>query len=238
MDYQDNSVITQDDLLEAKISVKQALNDKSSDLYVINTSDMNGTMQQGEINCKFTLENQNNRNVQIKIPTTWIPINLTNYLKKEIWLNDYTFCELVNKRVVTLISNNVAESLLERDEVKIETKRLEERENSYGGMLDMDELNERHNQNIVNQQKISNANKLGSNTPKKSETTAAVSNVNIKVYGILNNKNIDELTKINSLTSIQKELNKTDLDFIMAQSSRNELRLKEWVLKAKKRLQA
>jgi|JFJP01.1.fsa_nt_gi hypothetical protein len=108
--------------LQAKlITIGQAEQSPSSQVFVMNTSGGNG-QQKGIIN--FTVTEGNGRATVVRIPVTFIPLDLTESATKNAILSSPDFRRLVSKGIISLIADKDAEALLNNEPAQKEKRRL------------------------------------------------------------------------------------------------------------------
>lgn len=79
-------------------------------VYVINASDLEGKRAKGAVNIGVTMRNGETRNVVV--PSTWIPIDLSQQMPREELLQSPSFLTNVMRRVILLVDLNTAEEML------------------------------------------------------------------------------------------------------------------------------
>ena len=118
---------SQETLRKGKISLTSLLDEKRSmPLYIINTSDLNNTQPRGEL--YITIRN-GDRDQIIKIPNTWIPIDLSAYAAREAILNSPEFRQALQRGRMEAINSKVAEEVLATESAQEEKSLLSIKEN-------------------------------------------------------------------------------------------------------------
>jgi hypothetical protein len=225
----------QDELKAASIDIWEAKNSDDKAIYAINTSDLNGKLQRGELVLKFK---KDGTPFSVHMKDTWIPRNLTNYVPKDMLLTDYEFIRLVERGLITLIKTTVAEEILKTPEAIVEANRLKELENKLtnAGAQAAEKMERLANESKARDAIIQTSEMNKALPSQPTGPTFATGQQNIRVVTIMNNKGIDEVTKMAALARIANELTIADYDFIMNKCERSDVKLKGWVVEAKKRL--
>lgn len=107
------------------INIQTALQNKDdTSLYVLNlTGKVPGAGSTGNIN--ITVTNANKERVGVHIQSTWIPIDLSNYVSKQTILESSDFRRLIARGMVALVETNFAEALFEsNDRARAELQRV------------------------------------------------------------------------------------------------------------------
>ena len=109
------------------LTLVELLDEKeSAPLYVINSSDLNRSQPRGDI---YITVSNGGRDQIVKIPNTWIPIDLTAYAPRTIILGNPDFRQALQRRRITAIGNKTASDILMSVEAQEEQSLLNIREN-------------------------------------------------------------------------------------------------------------
>lgn len=229
-DYSDIETI----ISVARLTLRQAREEKSEDLFILNTCDMGGRKQKGDVRIKIAV---GGRLVPVKIPDTVIPWDMTRYTTKDTWLKDPEFTNLIELRVLTIIDSEVAKQILNTPEAEYESEKLHQREQDLlYGIPDVEEANAKRIEDNRNRDKVHALNDRNKRV-KEVEVTSfsrTEANSNVRLISIMNN-NLDEMSRLNALINIKKELKPEDYDYIMNRLAPSETKIKDWVIKNKRR---
>lgn len=103
------------------LTVSQVEQSQSTSVWAMNTSASKGTGK-GIIN--LTITEGNGRSTVVRIPVTFIPVDLTTQATKSALTMSPDFRRLVASRIITLISDADAEKMLDNDKARAEQSRL------------------------------------------------------------------------------------------------------------------
>ena len=109
-------------ILKGKITLSEALKEpEHASLYAINTSQNSNAQQRGEL---WITVNTGHKDIIVNVPNTWIPIDLTSLISRKDILTNPDFRRFINLGIVTLISTEVAETILDHPESRNEVSLL------------------------------------------------------------------------------------------------------------------
>lgn len=103
------------------ITIGQAEQAKSSSVWALNTSGERGTSK-GIIN--LTITEGNGVRAVLRVPVTFIPIDLSSFATKSAILTNPDFRRLVTAGIVTLVSDAEAEAATNNDRARAELRRI------------------------------------------------------------------------------------------------------------------
>ena len=220
----------------ASISIDEARDNNSKDLFAINTSDLDGRFQKGE--AIINIAGTDGRSHRIVIPDTWVPWELTHFFPKEKWLSDTVFVRNVRRHVITLVNSKIAKEILDSPDGILEYDRcqnaLTERER---GNYDGRERLEEETRNIANQQTVRDAIKVNnpnSSPPRSTREVKVDKQPDIRIVTIMNNPGFAEAERINALRNIQGQITASDVRWILDRCKKEDSKLKQWLIELKK----
>lgn len=82
----------------------------SQRLWVVNTSDRGGTQKRGDV--LFMIKDEDGTDIQILIPATWLPIDLTQFTNIGVFAKSTNFRTYVRNQLLVVISDETAEQLM------------------------------------------------------------------------------------------------------------------------------
>ena len=103
------------------LTVSQAEQSNESNVWVLNTSGGGGAAK-GIVN--LTIVEGNGRASVLRVPVTFIPIDLTTQATKNAVLSNPDFRRLIAAKVISIISDEEAQAMLSSDKAKEENRRL------------------------------------------------------------------------------------------------------------------
>jgi hypothetical protein len=184
-------------------------------MYVLNESDLKGREKRSELLLTFTVGGRGGKNVAI--PNTWIPIDLTSFgVTVEDIKNNESFIHFLNRRMLGVISQDVAEEILETADAQDEYDRIydikrgkkedddsdDDDDNNYASKYsDEIDFSTRAESNDRNK-------KLLGGNPKKAACST-------QVMTIMNKQNMSDSNRLSALKNIKSSLTKTDLKYII-----------------------
>lgn len=112
------------DIDKPKLISIHELNRKTSPyVYVLNTSEseLNGVIKKGAVSMPLKTPSGN---VMLKVPNTWIPIDLSLSAPKNLIVDDLTFRKCLNNNIIALVDEEWAQAVLKTEDAKLEANRL------------------------------------------------------------------------------------------------------------------
>ncbi len=221
------------------MTLREARNEEATDLYVLNTCDLKGRVQKGDLHLKITV---NGRLTKVKVPDTFVPWDLTKYTSKENWLKDPDFVKLVEKRVVTIIESKFAEMILATEDAKQEHEKLLAREHDLEyGFQNVEAENARMIEDNANREKVQdvagrNKQVKEINTKVKAQSIGTYQ-APVKLVAIFSAK-LDESARLAALRNMKSELSINDFNYIMNVVPSKDTKIKEWVVAQQQRKRA
>ncbi len=100
-----------------RLTVPEAEADKVSTLFVLNKSNPKG-------NVNFNVTDISGTRVGIRVPVTWIPVDLTNYAQKADILRNPDFRRLCAKGVLHIVDGKDANAVLREPKAQVESNRI------------------------------------------------------------------------------------------------------------------
>jgi hypothetical protein len=97
--------------------------DENTQVYVLNNSDLNGLRNKGEIYIPIRTHAAGDATI-IKIPNTWIPIDLTTFVPRKALIDSAEFRRAVQNGIIRLINIATAEEVLHEPEAREEQQVL------------------------------------------------------------------------------------------------------------------
>ena len=85
----------------------------NSDLYVLNNAQANPLLRDGLIIFNVAID-ANDRRI-VKVPNTWVPINIGHQIPKDLIMRSPDFLDAVMRRVIILVKSEDAERIFEED---------------------------------------------------------------------------------------------------------------------------
>lgn len=82
----------------------------SQRLWVVNTSDRGGKQRRGDV--LFMVKDEDGSDIQILIPATWLPIDLTQFTNIGVFAKSTNFRTYVRNQLLVVISDETAEQLM------------------------------------------------------------------------------------------------------------------------------
>lgn len=191
---------------------------KDPSLWVLNTSDRQGTRPHGDILIEIPMPG--GRNTVVTIPKTWIPIDLSTYARRDVILDSNDFAKAVRSMTLTLVSSEWAESVERRPDVRDERNFLALR--STGG------LSQAKN------------NPAGApNQPfRPDETDDIVNGVSPRILSIMEaeDSTMSPAAKLLSLKNLQPEIDNRSLRYILSKCGPDHEAISKWVNEVTKTL--
>lgn len=211
----------------ARIEMSEVRKSGNKNLYIINTSDFDGTEQRGEVSLKFVGDSGNAE--RHRIPDSWIPHDITQYQEKEKWIRDTGLNKLINSGYLTLVDPDVAEAVLETEDAKQELKRLRERERALAPHA------AKARQDANRQASLAREKYKAVDDVKRVSIQAAENGLKVspRVMTIMTNKSTDEQQKLAALKSARGTLTPGDINYIMVNCGKDNPRIKSWVIELK-----
>jgi hypothetical protein len=211
----------------AKIEMSEVRRSASKHIYIINTSDFDGTEQRGEVSLKFLSDTGTTE--RYRIPDTWIPHDITQYQEKDKWVRDTGLNRLISSGYLTIVDPDVAEAVLEHEDAKQEINRLREKERKLAPHVAK-----------ARQQ----ANRSASEAREKYKAVDDVKRVSLqaaeegmkvspRVMTIMTNKSTDEQQKLAALKNARGTLTAGDINYIMTNCGKDNPRIKAWTIELK-----
>jgi hypothetical protein len=120
-------------------NVQELTEQEKGPIWVRNCS--NETMEDGQGGDVFISISINNTTRQLKIPLSWLPMNLTAHYPRKILLESIAFTESINKGLIQAIDTSSAEKLLGRAGASEEQSRLKERDQAVREAINSRGLN-------------------------------------------------------------------------------------------------
>lgn len=107
-----------------RLTVQAALRlkDTSNHLYVLNTADAVTAGKGGVV--YITIVQKDGETQSVPVERTWLPQDLASYLPREVLLNSSKFMYAVNRGLVTIITDEAAEVLLQDSNARAEQARI------------------------------------------------------------------------------------------------------------------
>lgn len=224
-------------LKEASITVDQARDSSSKDLFAVNTSDLDGRFQKGE--AIINISGDDGRSHRIVIPDTWVPWELTHFFPKEKWLADTVFVRNVRRHVITLVDSKIAREILNSEDGLFELERcqntLTERER---GNYDRRERLEEETRNIANQQAVQDtikANNPNNTPPRTTREVKVEKQPDVRIVTIMNNPGFTEGERINALRNLQSQIGASEIRWILDRCKKDDTKLKQWLVDLKRK---
>lgn len=108
-------------------SLQDVIEQERGRIWVINTSDQHAsTNSKGDV--YVTVHRADGNATTLTVPVTWLPIDVTKTVTRKSILESSYFLDALHKKLLTLVTEEYALSLLERSDAAREQKRLDERE--------------------------------------------------------------------------------------------------------------
>jgi len=169
------------------LTIGEAEKSDSSSVWVINSSDPKG-------NINFSVSDGMGGQVVIRVPVTWIPLDLTTQATKATILASPRFRDLLAKKFMTLVSEEYATSVMEQKAAQDEHARLM----NYS----INEIDK-------------------SMMPKAAQTVVAeaMGEVSGFAMNLANSDSLDEDSALNALRGQESVLTKADFQYIAQNSS-------------------
>lgn len=95
---------------------------KSQRLWSINISDKGGSQQRGDVT--MFIKDEDGNDIQIMLPSTWLPIDLTQFAPINLFSKSTTFRNYLRSRLIGIVSDDVAAQLLNRPDAAAEKTRV------------------------------------------------------------------------------------------------------------------
>jgi hypothetical protein len=198
-------VANQRQLKASKLSITELLDEKdSAPLYAINTSDINGLQPRGDV--YITVRN-GDRDQMIKLYNTWIPIDLTAFAPRQTILNSPDFRQAMQRGRIQLVSNSVANDVLQSGEAADEERVLRIRENYSDPDAQAQQIQAAGLNNTVQAQNANRQLARGENL---------LVGVQPQVVGMMERESMTDRDVVTSLRTIASTLTERDLHYIMS----------------------
>lgn len=106
-------------------------NEKEISFYVINTSDNNQRINDKPVKAEisFPVRSANGQTTNVRIPSTWIPVDLSLQTTKEDLVKSPDVRRLINRGNLELIREEEALEILNKKEARMEMERLKKMDN-------------------------------------------------------------------------------------------------------------
>lgn len=187
------------------ITLLKATEDKSPCLYVLNTSDINGQYMKGDVN--ISVVTSRGQTLNIVVPSTWIPIDMSEYLPKDELLKDPMFLRMIRSKRITLISENDAIEILNQPDAVIEKNRITMQTNGITRNPEIEDDEDDEKQKSTN---------------KTEEDGVQI--VTVEVVQRLKEYDIDESTAYSTLKNSESRLLEKDLEYIINHTESEKLK--------------
>lgn len=226
---------------QASITIEQCKKNRAeTGLFVMNTSDLEGKSQRGEIQFRFMKRGQV---ITVSIPDTWIPFDISQYISKEDALDDNVFVRHINRKYISIMDPNIAREILKSEDAYLELKRIADRQNkvneaisgiSASNSMNNAELEEARNR--FRNASTTEAGRVESGSQTKTRELFDINKIpklegeNFKVISIMRNTTLNENDKLGALRNIKHELKSEDWDFIMQNCPNDMPKIKTFVL--------
>lgn len=214
-----NQLTPTDDQLMTIGELRKITNDPS--LWVLNTSDRQGTRKQGDI--LLDVPSPGGRSIIISVPKTWIPVDLSTYARRDMILESTDFLNAVRNMAITPVSTEWAESIEKRADVRDERNYLALR--SSGG-----EFNP------------ATTNRAGAANQGLQPLAAGdvLDGVSPRVISVMEaeDPSMTPAVKLLSLKNLQAEIKGPELRYILSKCTPETENISKWVNEAAKAIQA
>lgn len=191
--------------------------DENKPIYVINTSNPKGTLM-----CTFTDASGKNAKV-LKIPKTWIPINVTAQAPKAILRDSLDFREHLYKRMITLISPEDALKILATEDAQEEVRILSNSDFAHNSSFASQRAKD-----LIAASDNSEQMKIKGQLKLENEEQNAANEINPAVIDIAhryNQKDLDAKMALREFRCIQETLKADDLDYVIGNCDSS---IREW----------
>lgn len=131
-----------------RLTVPQAEANKDSRLFVLNKSEPRGNMN-------FNISDSSGTRLGIRVPITWIPVDLSNYGQKSDILRNHDFRRLCAKNFFHIIDPQDAEKFLEQPKAKAELAKILDIDNDLAPETKIPNVDKQVNA-VVDENKITN----------------------------------------------------------------------------------
>lgn len=101
-------------------------------IFVMNNSDMGRSQSRGDY--FLGIVDRHGREQPIKIPNTWVPINLAEFMRWEEIIDSSSFRESIRKQLIVAITPEAAMEILQRPDARAEAAKVS-RENAALGVV-------------------------------------------------------------------------------------------------------
>jgi hypothetical protein len=183
---------------------------KGASVFCINTSDLEGAREKGDVLMTVRLNGSTDPEL-IRIPLTWIPIDLTSFVPIEALLTSVELRKAINSGTVTLINEETANAILATRMGREEQQSISLR----GAFVDEDSL-----RNMVKNGGAASelAQKILAERKKSlaKDASSPEEGVTPQLVSIVNRADLDTRSMQAAITAISEKLTLKDLHYIIA----------------------
>lgn len=110
-----------------RVSIDDLRNQKDTDpIWALNNTSNSKVGQAGDLLLLIPKLNGNRNPDPLRIPRTWLPVNITNQIPRRQLLESSEFLNAVNNEVLVLITQEYADYLMKREGAEEERQRLQQ----------------------------------------------------------------------------------------------------------------
>lgn len=172
---------------EVYLTISECIENNRNVVYVLNASSLRG--QTGDIN--MTIITERDEQVNVVVPDTWIPIDLTKQVTKSDILGSPQFRSMINKEFIKILDPEYAEYELKQEDAIEENDRL------------LMEMNRIVSLEEMNNEKIDNG-----------KLKLKDSNITPFVMELMSRDDINDVSKFSRLKVSQSNLTREDCEYI------------------------
>ena len=118
--------------MQKTITLQELERSSSNSVYVLNNS---SDAKRGRGDILFSMPRQDGGEDVVRVPKTWIPVDLTDQVEKPTLLRSSRFRRVVSSDMVTLLHPDYAEKMLESEAAQEEKERLDNEREAARAML-------------------------------------------------------------------------------------------------------
>lgn len=186
-------------------------NEKEISLYVVNTSDNNQRINDKPIKAEvsFPVKSANGQTTNVRIPSTWIPVDLSLQVTKEDLVKSPDLRRLITRGNLELMREEEALEILNKKEAKMEMERLRK----------MDSINITV-QNFAGQLTDSERSSTGL---KPAEGNVDAVEVDSLVIELFTREDINDQERYAQLINVKSRLNEKDWAYVIDVTKSDEI---------------
>lgn len=169
----------------------------------------------------------------IIIPSTWIPINLTDQVPADVLASSPNFRKVINSGRLTMHYAEDCIRFMQDKDAQAELNRIKEVDNQLQNIINTGSYDEGIKIDVVSQNEnaapLNKENRISSIASARELGDPKALGVLMLVYQVMNDSEITAVAKMNTLRTNRPKMNKIDLKYIMETSE--DVNIQNWAKK-------